>query len=141
DLGRADVRSRVVVPLIMHGEQIGVLGAESLRDHAFGADALRLMNAIPARAAAAVETARLYTLANVDGLTGLYCRRYFDVRVAEEIERARRFGTSFALIMCDLDDFKRLNDSLGHVAGDRALREVAAIAAGQLRGVDLAARY
>ena len=74
-------------------------------------------------------------------MTGLYCRRYFDARIAEEMERSRRFGTSFALIMLDLDDFKQLNDSLGHLAGDRALREVAAIAASQLRGVDLAARW
>src|SRR5205807_9268930 len=102
---------------------------------------LRLLEAISGQAATAVENARLYGLANIDGLTGLYCRRYFEVRIAEEIERARRFGTSFALVMLDLDDFKRLNDTLGHLAGDRALREVAAIAASQLRGVDLAARY
>ena len=61
--------------------------------------------------------------------------------MGEEIERARRFGTSFALVMLDLDDFKRLNDTLGHPAGDRALREVAAVVQTQLRGVDLAARY
>ena len=107
--------------------RVGALVAES-------ADARRVRRrtscacSTPSRgqAAAAVENARLYALANVDGLTGLYCRRYFDIRVAEEIERARRFGTSFALVMLDLDDFKRLNDTLGHLAGDRALREVAA---------------
>jgi diguanylate cyclase (GGDEF)-like protein len=139
--GQRAVRSRIVAPLVMYGEVTGALMAESPVPDAFGDDELRLLDAISSQAAAAVENARLYALANVDGLTGLYCRRYFDIRIAEEIERARRFGTSFALIMCDLDDFKRLNDSLGHVAGDRALREVAAIAAGQLRGVDLAARY
>ncbi|HEX6837347.1 MAG TPA: GGDEF domain-containing protein, partial [Polyangia bacterium] len=68
-------------------------------------------------------------------------RRYFDLRVQEEIERARRFGTSFALVMLDLDDFKRLNDTMGHLVGDRALRGVAQLAERQLRGVDLAARY
>jgi two-component system cell cycle response regulator len=59
----------------------------------------------------------------------------------EEIERSRRFNTTFALVLLDLDDFKQLNDTLGHVVGDRALREVAVIAASQLRGIDLAARY
>jgi diguanylate cyclase (GGDEF)-like protein len=134
-------RTRLVVPMRMYGETIGALVAESAHEDAFGPDERRLLDAIAGQAASAVEKARLYALANVDGLTGLYCRRYFDVRIAEEIERARRFETSFCLILMDLDDFKRLNDSLGHLAGDRALREVAAISASQLRGVDLAARY
>jgi diguanylate cyclase (GGDEF)-like protein len=135
------IRSRLVAPLVMYGDVSGALVAESPVPDAFDEHELRLLDAISSQAAAAVENARLYALANFDGLTGLYCRRYLDMRIAEEIERARRFGTSFALVMADLDDFKRLNDTLGHVAGDRALREVAAIAAGTLRGVDLAARY
>lgn len=135
------VRARMLVPLTMYGETTGALVAESGDDEAFGPNELRLFDAIGGQAAAAVENARLYALANIDGLTGLYVRRYFDLRVSEEIERARRFGTSFALVMLDLDDFKRLNDTHGHLAGDRALREVAALAERQLRGVDLAARY
>ena len=136
-----EVRSRMIVPLTMYGETTGALVAESSDDEAFGPNQLRLFDAIGGQAAAAVENARLYALANVDGLTGLYVRRYFDLRVSEEIERARRFGTSFALVMLDLDDFKRLNDTQGHLVGDRALREVAQLAQRQLRGVDLAARY
>jgi diguanylate cyclase (GGDEF)-like protein len=141
DPERPEVRSRMIVPLTMYGETTGALVAESSDDEAFGPNQLRLFDAIGGQAAAAVENARLYALANVDGLTGLYVRRYFDLRVTEEIERARRFGTSFALVMLDLDDFKRLNDTHGHLVGDRALREVAAVAQRQLRGVDLAARY
>jgi len=141
DPDRPEVRSRMIVPLIMYGETTGALVAESSDDEAFGPNQLRLFDAIGGQAAAAVENARLYALANVDGLTGLYVRRYFDLRVSEEIERARRFGTSFALVMLDLDDFKRLNDTQGHLVGDRALREVAQLAQRQLRGVDLAARY
>ena len=138
---RPELRARMAVPLVMYGETTGALVAESSDDEAFGPNQLRLFDAIGGQAAAAVENARLYALANVDGLTGLYVRRYFDLRVPEEIERARRFGTSFALVMLDLDDFKRLNDTHGHLVGDRALREVAALAQRQLRGVDLAARY
>jgi diguanylate cyclase (GGDEF)-like protein len=141
DAARPGVRARLTVPLVMYGETTGALMAESSDDDAFGPNELRLFDAIGGQAAAAVENARLYALANVDGLTGLYVRRYFDLRVTEEIERARRFGTSFALVMLDLDDFKRLNDTYGHLVGDRALREVAAVAQRQLRGVDLAARY
>jgi len=137
----AQVRARVVVPLSSHGHAIGALVAESDDPEAFGADELRLLSAIAGQASTALENARLYALANVDGLTGLYCRRYFDQRIAEEVERSRRFSSTFALLLLDLDDFKQLNDTLGHPVGDRALREVAAIAASQLRGVDLAARY
>jgi diguanylate cyclase (GGDEF)-like protein len=136
-----EVRARMIVPMTMYGETTGALVAESSDDEAFGPNQLRLFDAIGGQAAAAVENARLYALANVDGLTGLYSRRYFDTRVTEEIERARRFGTSFALVMLDLDDFKRLNDTMGHLVGDRALRGVAQVAERQLRGVDLAARY
>jgi diguanylate cyclase (GGDEF)-like protein len=141
DPARPHVRARLLVPLTMYGETIGALLAESSVPSAFGPNELRLLDAIGGQTAAAVENARLYALANVDGLTNLYCRRYFDLRVSEEIERARRFGTSFALVMLDLDDFKRLNDTYGHLCGDRVLREAAALAARQLRGVDLAARY
>lgn len=141
DAAQPEVRARMIVPMTMYGETTGALVAESNDDEAFGPNELRLFDAIGGQAAAAVENARLYALANVDGLTGLYVRRYFDLRVSEEIERARRFGTSFALVMLDLDDFKRLNDTQGHIAGDRALRQVAEVAERQLRGVDLAARY
>ena len=141
DPAQPEVRARMIVPMTMYGETTGALVAESNDDEAFGPNELRLFDAIGGQAAAAVENARLYALANVDGLTGLYVRRYFDLRVSEEIERARRFGTSFALVMLDLDDFKRLNDTQGHIAGDRALRQVAEVAERQLRGVDLAARY
>jgi diguanylate cyclase (GGDEF)-like protein len=141
DATAPSVRTRMLVPLVMYGETNGALVAEANEAHAFGENELRLFDAIGGQAAAAVENARLYALANVDGLTGLYVRRYFDLRVQEEIERTRRFGTSFALVMLDLDDFKRLNDTRGHPVGDRALREIAMLAAAQLRGVDLAARY
>jgi diguanylate cyclase (GGDEF)-like protein len=138
---RRTARSRMVAPLRVHGESLGVLVVETLGADRFGDHEVRLFEAIAGKAAAALENARLYSLANVDGLTGLYCRRYFDQRLAEEIERARRFGAGFSLLLLDLDDFKLINDTFGHPAGDRVLREAAAIAASQLRGVDLAARF
>ena len=89
----------------------------------------------------ALENARLYELATVDGLTGLYVRRYFDSRLKEELERSRRFDTSFSVVLLDIDDFKKLNDTHGHVVGDRVLREVAQAVRSSMRGVDIAARY
>jgi two-component system cell cycle response regulator len=67
----------------------------------------------------------LRRLATHDALTGLLNRRVFEQILAEEVERARRFGRGFGLILCDIDHFKRFNDTHGHPAGDEVLREVA----------------
>jgi diguanylate cyclase (GGDEF)-like protein len=91
--------------------------------------------------AAALQNAHLYELAMVDGLTGLFMRRYFDARIEEEIERSKRFGTPFSVVMIDVDDFKKLNDTYGHLIGDRVLRAIANTVKQQMRGVDTAARY
>jgi diguanylate cyclase (GGDEF)-like protein len=107
----------------------------------FGADHLRLLEAISGQAAVAIQNARLYELATVDGLTGLYVRRYFDARLKEELLRAHRFGAEFALIIMDLDGFKQLNDRYGHPIGDRVLREIAQVVRRNMRGIDIAARY
>jgi len=77
----------------------------------------------------------------VDGLTGLFMRRYFDARIEEEVERSKRYGTPFSVLMMDVDDFKKLNDDHGHLIGDRVLRQIANTVKAQLRGVDTAARY
>jgi diguanylate cyclase (GGDEF)-like protein len=96
------------------------------------------------QAGAALESRNvaLKTLAEKDGLTGLANRRLFEETLARELARARRAGTPFALILGDVDFFKKYNDRYGHVAGDDCLRQVAAaIALGARRPGDLAARY
>ncbi len=127
------------VPIQIHGEVEGVLAVHG--PAAFRSDQQRLLEAIAAQVAVALQNARLYDLAMVDGLTGLFVRRYFDARLDEEIERTKRFGTEFSVIMMDIDNFKELNDTHGHPVGDFVLRELAAIIRGQMRGVDTAARY
>ena len=76
-----------------------------------------------------------------DELTGLYNRRYFNERLLEEIERSRRYGEVVSLISCDIDHFKRVNDTHGHPAGDRVLALLAAILRNSLRKSDVIARY
>ncbi len=84
----------------------------------------------------------LQRLSASDGLTGIANRRYFDDAIAREWRRARRNGGSLALMMCDVDHFKKFNDTYGHQAGDECLRRVAgAIATSLERGSDMAARY
>jgi diguanylate cyclase (GGDEF)-like protein len=135
------IRAFVGVPLDVYGAVEGVLAVESHTADAFTGDDERLLRAIAAQVAVALESARLYELAMVDGLTGLYVRRYFDARLAEEVERSRRFGTEFSVVMMDIDDFKKLNDTHGHPVGDRLLRAVAEGVRKQMRAVDTAARY
>lgn len=79
--------------------------------------------------------------AQIDGLTGLYNRAFFDARIKEEMERARRYRHSLALVIFDVDRFKRLNDTYGHSFGDVVLAEVAETARLIARQTDVVARY
>ena len=84
---------------------------------------------------------RVKQLAYLDGLTGIFNRRFFELRMAEEIERARRFDSGMGVIMIDIDQFKRLNDEFGHLLGDEVLRQVSSILHQQLRKIDVVCRY
>lgn len=83
----------------------------------------------------------LSRLAFEDSLTGLHNMRYFHDYFKREIERSLRYKTCFSLILLDLDNFKEVNDTYGHPAGDRVLQYIAELISGTLRQVDLAARY
>src|SRR5262249_49513419 len=135
------VRSWLGVPIVIYEQVVGVLSVQSRERGAFGPDQQRVAEAIASQAAGAIQNPRLYELATIDGLTGLYVRRYFDSRLREELERSRRFGAPFSVVLLDIDDFKKTNDSFGHALGDRVLREVALSMRRHLRGVDIAARY
>lgn len=83
----------------------------------------------------------LYESAVRDGLTGLYNRRYFDDRLRAELAFAHRHGRPLALILADIDYFKRVNDERGHQVGDLTLREIGRRLAGAMRAEDVIARY
>ena len=76
-----------------------------------------------------------------DALTGLYNRRYLDETLAREFSRAERMGESIAVVLCDLDHFKALNDTYGHPAGDEVLRELGLLLRAHTRRADIACRY
>ncbi len=84
---------------------------------------------------------KLRKLSVLDGLTELYNHRYFHERLQEEFERARRYRRNLALIMLDIDHFKKINDSYGHLFGDFVLKELARLIRDNLRKSDIAARY
>jgi len=85
--------------------------------------------------------AMLRELSTHDSLTGLANYREFHRHLAEEAERSQRYGRSFSLLMLDIDHFKTINDTFGHLAGDKALRALAALIRGEVRPTDLVARY
>ena len=88
-----------------------------------------------------LANARLAELAAVDALTGIANRRHFDAALAAEVARSRRYGRPLSLLLADLDHFKRINDTLGHAAGDGAIRQFALLLSGAGRAADVVARY
>ncbi len=84
---------------------------------------------------------QLENLSVTDPLTGLFNRRYLTMKLEQEAARAEEFGTDFLVFMVDLDNFKAINDGIGHQAGDNVLKQVASIMKSQLRDTDTIARY
>jgi two-component system cell cycle response regulator len=84
---------------------------------------------------------RLEHIARTDGLTGLYNRRYFHEQFNQEFERARRYETPLSCLIFDVDNFKSVNDTHGHLVGDSVLVEMANRLLRRVRSIDLTARY
>jgi two-component system cell cycle response regulator len=84
---------------------------------------------------------QVYTMTRYDSLTGVYNRRSFDERIADEVERSHRYGRPLALVMFDIDHFKRCNDTYGHRGGDFVLHGVAQLVQERARKLDFVARY
>jgi diguanylate cyclase (GGDEF)-like protein len=143
--GFAETESEMCVPLIIFGEKLGVLALESARQNAFDPEDIQPLESVADICAAAIQNAhnfdRMKQLAYVDGLTGIHNRRYFEMRIVEELERASRFQGRMSLIMLDIDHFKRMNDEFGHLLGDEMLRTVSSILKQQLRKMDMVCRY
>lgn len=127
---------RSAVPLVARGECLGVLEARGVEG-----GAIETLRALAAPIAVAAANARLYEMAVADGLTGLYVARHFRRRLREEIDRAHRYRRPVALVLIDIDHFKAVNDTHGHLTGDRVLKGVAAILRRHARAADLPARY
>jgi diguanylate cyclase (GGDEF)-like protein len=85
--------------------------------------------------------ARLKDLSFKDEVTGLYNRRFLSVRLEEEVSRCRRFNHPVSMVLLDLDDFKTINDELGHSSGDETLRQVGQLLLKHSRGINVICRY
>ena len=144
--GKGDIASIVMIPLVHKDKLVGSLNFGSAddsrftRDHA--ADFLAHLGLIASFALEnVVNRARLLRSGFTDVLTGWHNRRYLQVRMNEELARARRDNSSLVCLMIDIDRFKHVNDTHGHAAGDEVLCELAQRIEAEVRASDIAARY
>jgi len=137
-------RSLLAVPLDGLNGVVGVLAMYRSERDAFAADHLRILLAISSKIALSVENALRYQQAEdsatTDYLTGLPNARSLFVHLSRELSRCRRTGTSLAVMVCDLDNFKQINDLFGHLEGDNLLKDFANNLKESCRGYDYVAR-
>jgi len=139
------IRSGVAVPLPGETAQLGLLTIFTRSTQAtFGEAQVSELEELALRAGPAIENARRFRearqLADLDALTGLHNRRYFHETLAREVARAHRYDRNLALIIFDLDDFKAINDRIGHLSGDGVLAEAAERIRDVVRSADIACR-
>jgi diguanylate cyclase (GGDEF)-like protein/PAS domain S-box-containing protein len=144
-LGGTPTQSYLGVPLLLRDKVIGVISMQSIKPYVYTPDHIRLLETIATQAAIAIDNARLYEeaqrAATTDFLTGLLNRRELFNRAEMEFERARRYRHDLAVMMIDIDHFKTVNDTYGHLAGDQALRVLSRICQENMRLVDVVGRY
>jgi diguanylate cyclase (GGDEF)-like protein len=137
--------SRLSVPMISYGQPLGLLVLSSRTRNFFEHTDTQPLESVADIFASAIQNAhyvqKVKQLAYLDGLTGIFNRRYFDIRISEEIERARRYGTDLSIIIVDVDRFKTLNDDFGHLLGDEVLRQVSSLLSRHVRKIDVVCRY
>lgn len=140
------VQSWMGIPLLHHNELIGILTFDDHQNNHFTNEDATMASAFADPVAVAIENSRLFAcmeqLAITDTLTGLYTRRHFFTLAENEFERAQRYKRRMALLMLDIDHFKIVNDTYGHVIGDQVLRTLAVTCIQSiLRKIDVAGRY
>ena len=145
EMTRWKTRSILCVPLASKNRILGVIQLVNVETHAFGGDQLMLLQAVADYAAIAIDNARavekIQELTITDDCTGLYNARHLYDSIESEVNRSARFGYQFSVIFLDLDHFKQVNDSCGHLIGSRLLGQIGASIKARLRLIDYAFRY
>ena len=144
--GSADhIRAFLAVPMKLGNKVIGMLAAQSYLPHKYSAEDQRFLEMLAAHAAIAIDNAKLFAqvqkLAITDSLTKVYNRRYFFDTARHEFVRSQRYQHPLTILMLDLDNYKAINDSLGHVAGDQILIQIAQFIQENIRQSDTLGRY
>src|SRR2546423_1059250 len=145
DGGTTLIHSGLAVPIQAENGSIGFIAVFSRsRSHTWDEDEVRMLETLALRAGPAIENANRFRearqLADLDALTGLHNRRFFHETLARECARAHRYERKLSLIVFDLDDFKDVNDRIGHLAGDAVLAEAGERVRDVVRTADIACR-
>jgi diguanylate cyclase (GGDEF)-like protein len=139
------MESLLVLPLVVREEPIGTLIVAAKGPSAFGTSARETLQALANQLAVAMANARavrqLEEMATTDGLTGCLNKRALLDQMEQKLMAAQRFGRKLSLIVTDLDHFKAVNDTYGHAAGDRVLKELGGVLRRVKRETDLVARF
>jgi diguanylate cyclase (GGDEF)-like protein len=139
------MESLLVLPLVAREEPIGTLIVAAKAPGAFGTSARETLQALANQLAVAMANARsvrlLEELATTDGLTGCLNKRALLDQMEQKLMAAQRFGRKLSLIVTDLDHFKAVNDTYGHAAGDRVLKELGEVLRRVKRETDIVARF
>ncbi|MGK2905533.1 MAG: sensor domain-containing diguanylate cyclase [Desulfuromonadales bacterium] len=139
------IRSLIAVPLKIQKRTIGILYLDDFKPREFLEEKLELLSILTSFATMSIDHAwlheRVTKLACTDGLTGLYNHGQFKKHFAEEVARANRYNKALSIILLDVDDFKKFNDTYGHPSGDIVLQEMAHMLRGLLRNSDAIYRY
>jgi diguanylate cyclase (GGDEF)-like protein len=131
-----------VAPLKADAYVYGTIGIWSSRSYAFDSNSVAVLQFVAEFAAGLIKRRlEVDELIFIDQTCQIHNRRYFDEQLAREIARSKRTGNAMALLIGDLDEFKSVNDTLGHAAGDSVLRQVGKILSENARQVDIVARY
>ncbi|MBV8881367.1 MAG: sensor domain-containing diguanylate cyclase [Planctomycetaceae bacterium] len=138
---KMQLRSVLCVPIFLRDKMIGAVYVDDpSRATAFGQREVEVAEILTAHAAIAIENARLYKQSNQDRLTHLWNHAHFEKRLRKEVDRAKANGGKCAVVMIDVDDFKKVNDVYGHEAGNLVLKHVAKTLASTVRSEDIVAR-
>jgi diguanylate cyclase (GGDEF)-like protein len=139
----SDDLTSIIVPLITSSRTYGYAGI--YRGTPFGYEEESVFKRFCAHMATALEKIRLFeeikSLSVCDGLTGLYNHLFIVSKLEREAQRSERYGSPLSVIMFDIDNFKEINDTFGHLAGDAVLVETARVIKNGVRGIDSVGRY
>lgn len=139
------IKSMICVPLVFKGDIIGILYVDDFTPKRFRKSDTGLLSILSSFAAMSIVHAKLHArarkMAMTDGLTGLFNRRHLQLQLVNELSRAARYKEVFSLMMLDIDNFKKINDTHGHAFGDKVLQKLSKILKSSIRESDTVSRY
>jgi diguanylate cyclase (GGDEF)-like protein len=138
-------KSVLKVPFVVEKKLLGVMIISGDKENLFNEKQVESMKILANQIAISLEKVNLYEeiqqISVTDSLTGLYVHRYFQEKLEDEVKRAGRYDNQLSLVMCDIDFFKKVNDTYGHLAGDFILKNIAIMLKNNTSPADTVARY